>query len=318
MLFMKTVFLFPGQGAQYPGMAKDLFEASPAVRTLFEAAGAILKKDLKRLLFDGTEDELKITENTQAAVTLTNLAAAQVLRECGISPDYCAGFSVGEYAALYEAGVLELADLFKVVAIRGEVMEKASRQHDGTDGPSGMTAVLGLAFQDAAPVVEKLAAAGVFIANHSSPNQIVLAGTAAGLAKAETALTEAGAMRVVRLKVSGPFHSPLLAQAATEFANRTQDLSFHNPNKPIISNVTAKPITSGDEARSLAKQQIVSTVRWVDSMAWLAAQNIGQVLEVGPGKVLGGLWKSFTKEIKCQSAGNMADIEALFSTIIQG
>jgi len=308
---MKTVFLFPGQGAQYPGMAKDLYDNSAEVKKLFEHASDLLGKDLKKLLFEGSEEELKITANTQAAVTLNNIAASQVLREHGVTADACAGFSVGEYAALYEAGVLDFPSLFKAVAIRGEEMEKASRLHDGAEGPSGMTAVLGLPFEEAKPVVEHLASEGVFVANHNSPTQIVLAGTAAGLTKAEAALTEAGAMRVVRLKVSGPFHSPLLITAADAFAKRTSELVFHDPKITIVSNVNAQPIKTGDDARRLAREQIISTVRWVDTMTLLHAQGYTRVLEVGPGRVLGGLWKAFTRETKCVPAGTLNDINAV-------
>jgi len=310
---MKTVFLFPGQGAQYPGMAKDLYEASAEVRRMFEQASDVLSKDLKKLLFEAGEEELKSTDNTQAAVTLTNIAAAQVLKEQGVQADFCAGFSVGEYAALYQSGILDLHSLFKAVAIRGEVMEKGSRVHDSAEGPCGMSAILGLPFEEAAPVVQQLAADGVYVANHSSPTQIVIAGTFAGLGKAEEALSAAGAMRVVRLKVSGPFHSPLLKAASDEFSQRIAELAFNKPNMPIVSNVTAKPIATGEEARELSRQQIISTVRWVDTMAWLAGNGVTRVLEVGPGKVLGGLWRSFTKETKCLSAGTMTDIDAALS-----
>lgn len=311
---MKTAFLFPGQGAQYPGMAKDLHEASAEVRRLFEAASDILGKDLKRLLFEGSEDELKVTDNTQAAVTLTNIAAAQVLAERGIKPDFCAGFSVGEYAALYQSGILDLESLFKAVAIRGEAMEKASRLADRPEGPSGMSAVLGLPFADAAAVMAGLAAKNsVYIANHSSPVQIVIAGTSSGLDVAEAALKAAGARRAIRLKVGGPFHTPLLAAASEEFAARTAGLTFRDPVLPLISNVTALPIPTGSEARELAAAQIQTTVRWVDSMAWLKEHGVSRIIEVGPGKVLGGLWKAFTADSICLPAGTIAEVESIES-----
>lgn len=308
---MKTAFLFPGQGAQYPGMAKDLHESSTEVRKLFEAASEILKKDLKRLLFEGTEEELKVTDNTQAAVTLNNIAAAQVLAERGIRPDFCAGFSVGEYAALYQAGILDLESLFTAVAIRGEVMEKASRKADRPEGPSGMSAILGLPFDQAMAVMDGLAGSSVYIANHSSPVQIVIAGTSPGLDEAEAALKAAGAKRAVRLKVGGPFHSPLLAEAGKEFAERTATLTFKDPVITMISNVTALPVRSGEEARQLAASQIQTMVRWVDSMTWFKDNGVGRVLEVGPGKVLGGLWKAFTGDMVCQPAGLVPDIDLI-------
>ncbi len=308
---MKTVFLFPGQGAQYPGMAKDLYEQSQAVKDLFEQASQAAGISMTKLLFEGSEDDLKATHNTQIAITLANLSASAVLSEQGRSAELCAGFSVGEYAALAESGVLSAEDAFKAVLIRGEVMEAASRTCDSQQGPSGMSAILGMSYEEAAPIVQALSAEGVFIANHSSPSQIVIAGTARGLEIAESKLNDAGAMKVVRLKVSGPFHSPLLEQAKKDFAARAAALTWKNPTKPIVSNVSAAFISSGEQARDFAAQQIVSTVKWVDSMRLLTQSGASLVLEVGPGRVLGGLWKSFTKEIRCQSAGTLEQIQAI-------
>ena len=312
---MATIFLFPGQGAQYSGMAKDLYEQSERVRGLFKTASTVLRKDMAGLLFDGSEDDLKSTDNTQAAITLTNISAAALLGEHGFSPAATLGFSVGEYAALHEAGVLDTETLFRVVAVRGEVMEKGSRQADTPAGPSAMTAVLGLPFEEARSAIE--ASEQVFIANHSSPSQIVLAGTAEGLDAAENTLSEAGAMKTVRLKVSGPFHSPLLKHARREFEERIADLPFHDPHLPVISNVTARPLESGDEARKRAGEQIVSMVRWVDSEQYLLDERLvtgtddDLILEVGPGRVLSGLWKSFFKGLRAQPAGTLDAIQTL-------
>jgi [acyl-carrier-protein] S-malonyltransferase len=316
---MSTVFLFPGQGAQYPGMAKDLYESSEDVRGLFKTAGEVLGKDMAALLFEGSEEDLKQTDNTQAAVTLMNISAAAVLRSRGYSPDAVMGFSVGEYAALHEAGVLDTTSLFEVVAIRGEVMEKGSRAADTPGGPTAMSAVLGLPFDEARAVVEPLAGKGAFIANHSSPTQIVIAGTCEGLDAAEAALDQAGAMKVVRLKVSGPFHSPLLESARQEFEQRIAGVNFADPRLPLVSNVTGRPLESGEDARKRAGEQIVSTVQWVASMQYLIDTQIitgaedDLVLEVGPGRVLGGLWKSFYKGLRAQPAGTIEAMEKLGS-----
>lgn len=307
---MKTVLLFPGQGAQYPGMAKDLWEASSGVKDLFAAASNLTGKDLRALLFEGTEDDLKITDNTQIAVTLANISAAAYLAEKGVKPSAVAGFSVGEYAALWAAGVLSTEDLFKTVVLRGSWMEKVSRESDGPEGPSGMSAVLGLPFEEAQPIVAGLEADRVYIANHNSPTQIVLAGTAAGLTKAEEALEKAGAMKVVRLKVSGPFHSPLLANARSGFEKDIEGIEFKNPTIPVISNVSGKPLASAAQAKEYAGVQIVSTVKWVDCMAQVLALGATRVMEAGPGKVLCGLWRSFTKDFKALPAGTVEAVDA--------
>jgi len=196
-------------------MAKDLWESSPEVKDLFALASESTSMDLRRLLFEGSEEELKATDNTQVAVTLASVAASLVCKQKGIDPEGFAGFSLGEYSALYEAGVLALEDLFPIVKIRGQLMEKAARALDKPDseGRAGMAAVLGLDFAKAQEVLGTLAGKQVFLANYSSPAQIVLGGTAEGLAEAESAFKESGARRYVVLRVSAPFHTPLLEQA---------------------------------------------------------------------------------------------------------
>jgi len=308
---MKTAFLFPGQGAQSPGMAKDLFDKSQQVRSLFELASEVAQKDMAKLLFEGSEEDLKSTDNTQIAMTLANISAALVLKEEGILPDMCAGFSVGEYAALWQAGVLDETSVFKAIIARGKAMETASRLLDKPEGNPGMSAILGLSFEEAAPVVQAIGGGKIFVANHSSPTQIVIAGTALGLEEAEAQLEKAGAMKIVRLKVSGPFHSPLLNSAKDEFAQAIASLEWKNPSIPLISNVNAQVLASGDQAKEFACQQIVSMVRWVDSMKLMKENQASKVLEVGPGRVLSGLWKSFTKEIKCVPAGTLEAIQSL-------
>ncbi|MFP4564564.1 MAG: ACP S-malonyltransferase [Spirochaetia bacterium] len=310
---MKTCFLYPGQGAQYPGMGKDFFEESGEVKRLFETASEVAEKDIEKLLFEGTEDELKATDNTQIAVTVVNCAASIVLGERGILADGAAGFSLGEYSALWEAGVLSTEDLFAVVKTRGAVMERESRKVDTAGGPAGMAAVIGLAYDEAMEVLEGLKEDRVYLANYSSPIQLVLAGTAEGLDKAESAFDAAGAMKYVRLKVSGPFHSPLLKSARDEFEEFLTDITFNDPKKPVYANVTGRIVTDGLEAKALCAEQIVSPVRWVDEEQSLLQDGYERYLETGPGSVLSGLWKSFYKKIRCRKAGTVADIEEILA-----
>ena len=305
---MKTCFLFPGQGAQYPGMGKDLWEASDSVKGLFRQASEASGMDLRRLLFEGSDEELKATDKTQVAVTLVNVAAGIACRERGIQPDGFAGFSLGEYTALYEAGILRLEDLFPIVKTRGLLMEKASRGADTAGGRAGMAAVLGLDYPAAQAALETLKGDPVCLANYSSPQQVVLSGTAEALAKAEAAFKAAGAKRFIVLKVSGPFHSPLLEEARRGLEEALASFTYSDPVKPVYSNVTGKRISSGAEARQLCVRQVVSTVRWVDEEKSILADGFQRCLEVGPGSVLAGLWKAFSREVPCLPAGKQEEI----------
>ncbi len=305
---MKTCLLFPGQGAQYPGMAKDLWESSGKVKELFQRASDALAVDMKRLLFESTAEELKATDKTQVAMTLASLSASTYLRERGIVPDALAGFSLGEYAALCEAGVIRMEDVFPIVRIRGDLMEKAARAMDSNGGAPGMAAVLGISAEKAAPVLERLASQGAFLANDNSPAQVVVAGTAQGLARAETDLKAAGAKRLVRLQVSGPFHSPLMAAARAAFDSALEAYTFADPATAVYSNVTGKRICKGAEARELCGRQLVSTVRWVAVEEGLLAEGFDRFLEAGPGTVLTGLLRGLRPEARCAPAGTLEAI----------
>ena len=308
---MKNCFLFPGQGSQYPGMGMDLWEQSPGVRGLFEKASEAAGMDMKGLLSGATAEELQATDKAQPAITLVNLSASAVLRERGIAMDGCAGFSLGEYAALCEAGVLRLEDLFPIVKTRGRLMEEAARALDRDSGKPGMAAVLGLHPETVAAIVEPLAKTGAYLANYNSPGQVVLSGTAEGLAKAETVLKEAGAKRFIRLKVSGPFHCPLMEEAARGFADALARYSFSDPRTAVYSNVTGRVIRSGAEAKELCVRQVVSMVRWVTVEESLFADGFTRFVEAGPGTVLAGLMRALRPEAPCAPAGKMQEIAAV-------
>jgi [acyl-carrier-protein] S-malonyltransferase len=321
----KVVYLFPGQGAQYQGMALDfLASASAAVKKLFEQASAAFGKDAEALLRDSDADTLKRTDVSQPTVTLANLAAAAYLAERGWAPLACAGFSLGEYAALVCAGVMSAEDCFRLVKARGESMQKNAdrlREAAGGDAVSapGMAAIVGLApDQVEALIAEWTKAEGpgglknLYAANINSPRQLVVSGTAAALTEAETRFKEAGAKRVIRLQVAGPFHSPLLADVTEAFGPVLESVTFNDPKLPLYSNVTGKQIASGAEAKKLALAQITSPVRWVGEEAAITqAGGFEACLEVGPGKVLQGLWKDSGTEIPCYPAGTIEDISKL-------
>ena len=305
---MKNCFLFPGQGSQYPGMARDLWEKSPAVKELFTKATDASEADAEKLLFESTADELKATDKTQIAITVANLSASVFLKETGVVVEGCAGFSLGEYAALAEAGVIRLQDVFPIVKIRGMLMEKAARSLDADSGAPGMAAVLGLAAEKVTAAMEGLAGAGVYVANHNSPVQVVVSGTGAGLAKAEKAFKEAGAKRFLRLAVSGPFHSPLMKEARKAFDEALAGYVFSDPAIPVYSNVTGGAIRSGNEARKLCGEQIVSPVRWVTVEESLLADGFDRFFEAGPGTVLTGLMRALQPQAACFPAGSVESI----------
>jgi [acyl-carrier-protein] S-malonyltransferase len=304
---VKTCFLFPGQGAQYPGMAKDFYETSKAVRDLFALASDASSFDLKKLLFEGSEEELKQTRNTQLAVALAGAASATCAREHGVNPEGCAGFSIGEWPALAEAGVISHADMFRLVAERGRLMDEAGKR----SGASTMSAIINLA---PAAIEAAIAGAGlksVWIANYNSPTQSVIPGTEADVAAAEEAVKAAGAKRAIRLKVSGAFHSPIMAYARDGFAEAVGPVAFTDPKIALFSNVTGKRVASGAEAKAFAVTQIVSPVRWIDEEAAILAEKPVFCAETGPGTVLGGLWKAVGGEIPCYPFGTLDQISAV-------
>ena len=313
------VFLFPGQGAQYTGMALDFLAAgSAAAQKLFETASAAFGKDAQALM-NSDADTLKRTDVSQPTVTLANLAAAAYLAEQGWQPKACAGFSLGEYAALVCAGVISAEDCLRLVKARGEAMQQSAdrlRQAAGGDPSAapGMSAVMGLEPAQVEALIAEWGIKDLYAANINSPKQLTISGTAAALTEAENRLKEAGARRVLRLQVAGPFHSPLLADAVEAFGPALEAVSFADPQIPLFSNVTGKRVESGAEAKKLALLQITSPVRWVDEQAAIIAELAGgfaACLETGPGKVLQGLWKDSGSEIPCHPAGTVEEIKNL-------
>lgn len=291
----KYAFLFPGQGAQAPGMVKDVAEAFPSARKVIDDVSSIISVDMPKLLWEADATELSRSDNSQIAITTASLAIMAALKDKGIEPSAAMGFSLGEFPALYAAGVLSFEDVIKVVRERGLIMQKVcediAAKNEGH--APGMSAILGLS-----PEKVKEIASGIkdaYAANMNSEKQTVISGTFDALTAAEKAATEAGARRAIRLKVAGPFHSPLMQDAAVEFEKFLSNVTFADPKIPLFSNVTGKQATTGAEVKSSAVLHLTHSVLWTDEEAVLAdiIKNDGNewsVLEPGPGKVLTGLW----------------------------
>lgn len=291
----KYAFLFPGQGAQAPGMVKDVAEAFPSARKVIDDVSSIINVDMPKLLWEADATELSRSDNSQIAITTASLAIMAALKDKGIEPSAAMGFSLGEFPALYAAGVLSFEDVIKVVRERGLIMQKVcediAAKNEGH--APGMSAILGLP-----PEKVKEIAAGIkdaYAANMNSEKQTVISGTFDALTAAEKAATEAGARRAIRLKVAGPFHSPLMQDAAVEFEKFLSNVTFADPKIPLFSNVTGKQATTGAEVKSSAVLHLTHSVLWTDEEVVLAdiIKNDGNewsVLEPGPGKVLTGLW----------------------------
>lgn len=303
---MKNCFLFPGQGAQYPGMAKDFYDASKAVRELFNEASEAAAMDLKKLIFEGDEETLRQTRNTQISMVVAEAASALMAREHGIMPGGAAGFSVDEWPALAVAKVISSFDMFRLVSERGRLMEEAGNRA----GSTTMSAVLYLSPEKIEQVIHEAGLRQCWIANYNSPVQCVISGTEADIAVAEERLRQAGAKRVIRLKVSGAFHSPLMQDAYESFKELVEATQFSDPKINLYSNVTGKKMLSKEDAKKYASLQIISPVRWIDEEKSIAADGYDYCFETGPGTVLAGLWKASGSSIPCIAAGTLQDLAA--------
>lgn len=302
-----SIFLFPGQGSQAPGMAKDLYDRYDEVKELFSLADDACGRDMKALLFESDADTLKETENAQPAIVLASLAARQALKAVGIESAGAAGHSLGEYSAMVEAGVLTPFDALKSVSARGAYMAASADRIIAEKGAIGMAAVVGISPEKVSGALEGLP--DVWSANENSPVQVAIGGTMAGIASAEEALKAAGARRIIPLKVSSPFHTPLMAAPAEDMKGFLADIPFADPVKSVWSNVKAEPVDSGDEARKLLVEQVTHPVRWLDLMASIAGKFPESLYEVGPGSVLSGLWAKSGHDGTCKAAGTLENIE---------
>ncbi|MCK4545871.1 MAG: ACP S-malonyltransferase [Candidatus Eisenbacteria sp.] len=302
---MTYAFLFPGQGAQHVGMGRDLYEGFEVCRSVFDRANEVLGTDLARLCFEGPGDELRKTVNAQPAIVTHSVAAWTLVTEEGIRAGLIAGHSVGEYSALVAAGVLRFEDAVRLVRRRGELMYEAGIDHPGT-----MSAVVGLDEETVSRICEKASASGVVqVANLNSPEQIVVSGSVRGVEEAERLAREAGAKRVVRLEVSGAFHSPLMEDAGKGLREALGRVVFSNPRVPVVTNVDGRAVDDAESLRRALDLQLTSPVRWVSCMRTLIADGCESFVELGPGRVLSGLLRRIDRRKTAHAIGDAASLE---------
>ncbi len=299
-----TAFIFPGQGSQYVKMGKEFHDQFRAAREVFEEADDTLRFSISKLCFQGPEEELKLTENTQPAILTTSIATFKVFQtEKGINPQFAAGHSLGEYSALVASGALRFAEAVQTVRLRGKFMQEAVPVGEGA-----MAAILGMEREDVEKLCEEVAAGEILSpANFNCPGQIVIAGHSNAVQRAIERVKQEG-KRATLLPVSAPFHSPLMKPAGARLERALEEITVRDLNVPVVTNVEAEINTSKDRVKPLLVAQVSSPVRWEESMRRMIKEGIEQVLEIGPGKVLSGLMKRIDPKIEIK---NIEDIQTL-------
>ncbi|MBA4312834.1 MAG: [acyl-carrier-protein] S-malonyltransferase [Chlorobiaceae bacterium] len=299
----KIAYIFPGQGSQYVGMGKDLYEKDESAKAIFKTADKILGIGLSDICFDGPEDLLRQTMNTQPAIFLHSMALLQLIGAKNVT--MVAGHSLGEYSALVAAGSITFEDGLKLVRLRGELMQSAGTKNKGT-----MAAIVGLVPDEVADICAQASATGIVqCANFNSPGQIVISGSIDGVRKAMELSKERGAKIAKELVVSGAFHSPLMQSAREGLMNALQQTNIENAKIPVYTNVTAQPIQSSVEIRKMLSEQLTSAVRWEESISNMVKDGAEKFIEVGPGKVLQGLVRRTSANIDVKGIDKFDDLE---------
>ena len=309
----KLAFLFPGQASQYCGMGRDLAANFPESKAVFDEADAALGFSITQTCFEGTDEALKLTENTQPGILTVSTAAYRALEKKGIVPDFVAGHSLGEYSALVAAGGLDFSAAVKLVRGRGKYMQEAVPA-----GQGAMAAILGLSPMEVADICKKAAENEVVSpANMNSPEQTVISGSAAAVKRAVEIATQSGAKRAVILPVSAPFHCALMMPAQQRLERDLRAAKFNALKIPLITNVDAQAITTGDEARDALIRQVTAPVRWLDSVREMIESGVTVFVEVGPGKVLTGLLRQIDRSVRVFNVEDSASLQSTMEKLGQ-
>ena len=309
---MKIAFVFPGQGSQFVGMGKDFYDHYSEARNLFEEANEILQYDISRICFNGPEDTLRLTENTQPALLIHSIMALKILRENGINSVLAAGHSLGEFSALVAAGALKFQDAVRLVNLRGKFMQEAVPV-----GIGSMAAIIGLPIEKIQELCERVSSNSNLVqpANLNSPVQTVIAGHKEAVETVSKDALTAGAKKAGVLPVSAPFHSALMKPAEIKLQKELEATEFYDLSFPVINNIEAKPIVKGNHARESLVKQVCSPVRWCETMQCIVDQEIDSVIELGSGKVLSGLMKRYNKTINCYQVGDSETLANLLTAL---
>ncbi|MFX0559703.1 ACP S-malonyltransferase [Tepidibacillus infernus] len=302
----KIAIIFPGQGSQYVGMGSEFYKEYPSARETFQQADEWLGYSLSGLMFNGPEEDLRLTVHTQPAILTASLAIWNVVKEMGVRPDFVAGHSLGEYSALTAAEGISFKDALQAVKKRGQWMEEAVPNGEGT-----MAAIMGMEKNELDQVCREITEKGhiVELANLNTPNQIVISGSKTGVEMASQEAKAKGARRVIPLAVSGPFHSRLMKPAKEKLQSYLNETKIVEPIVPVVMNVTGKPETNPVTIKHHLVEQVVSPVLWTDSIEWMIDQGIDTFVEVGPGKVLTGLVKKINNQIQTYSIEDITSFE---------
>jgi [acyl-carrier-protein] S-malonyltransferase len=305
----KVAFVFPGQASQYPGMGRELAELYPVAKDVFDEADKALGFSISKMCFEGSEEELKLTANTQPAILTCSVATYRVLEQKGLGPDFVAGHSLGEYSALVAAGALKFADAVRLVHKRGKYMQEAVPA-----GKGAMAAIMGLSPAVVADACKRASHEGDVCApaNLNSPDQTVISGNADAVKHAVELASQAGAKRATILAVSAPFHSALMMPAQEKLAKDLEKTHFENLRVPLVTNVDADTIETGEQAREALIRQVSTAVRWEESVRLLIEEGVNTFVEVGPGKVLSGLLRQIERSV---ATLNVEDEKSLLKTV---